>query len=204
MKQLPRFISTTLLMAALAATACATQEQDAQSDTARERQETVRASDDQAEGKAVESVHFHGLAFNSDNVLFECLELTVHRRPELQKAPEEIAKEFEEVAKLKMRKGACADSLSDRTPWASCSVAIKAEDSSDERGVIASRFYDFSDVYDSDRRFSECLEMEGDWSASPRNTPEWERARRRADAEKLQKNADEARREMERLKRRMR
>jgi hypothetical protein len=85
----------------------------------------------------------------------------------------------------------CDEAFGDRTVWGTCSIRDERQD---PRLVVtgAARFYRFADVYDSDGRMQECLEMRGAWSAKPRDTPEWTRARREADLAALQRRADEA------------
>src|SRR5690606_5369088 len=91
----------------------------------------------------------------------------------------------------------CDETFSDRRSWATCLVDSRDETVSYD---VASHFYDFSDVYGSDRRMRECMKSGGRWSAVPKDTPEWERAESQARLDEVERAKADARKKLDRLR----
>lgn len=71
----------------------------------------------------------------------------------------------------------CTARFSDRTAWGRC-----------DHGSNTMYVYDFATVYNSDVTAMGCMRGGGEWTAEPRNTPAWERAK--IDAEQLRLEAE--------------
>lgn len=73
----------------------------------------------------------------------------------------------------------CAEALPERPQWGRCSH--------DDVTLV---IYDFETVYGSDRSMASCMRDGGRWTAEPRDTPAWERARIEAEQRRLQTELD--------------
>lgn len=77
----------------------------------------------------------------------------------------------------------CREQFGDRVEWASCS--INRAGASGGSLTMVDRYYDFGRAFDNDSFMQECLEMNGEWTAVPRTSPEWQRAQRERQVEEL-------------------
>jgi hypothetical protein len=128
-----------------------------------------------------------------DRELRECTEFVVEGDPAHAETLRGIADGFTsdlDEGSSRVDQG-CDEAFGDRVAWGTCAMRIEEPDSP---AVVlgTANFYSFAEVYDTDVRMQECLEMSGRWSAQPRDTPEWARARRQTDLAALQRRADEA------------
>lgn len=78
----------------------------------------------------------------------------------------------------------CNESFADRTPLATCTVSKPVDG-----GTMSARglFFDFGEVGLSDVHMRDCLKMKGEWSAIPRDSQEWRRAKLDHDTKALRK-----------------
>ena len=129
----------------------------------------------------VVSVH---IAKFGDDRLLTCMDITLSAlpgeepdggMPDATALREELAPSGN-TAGMRAIPRPCREQFGDRVEWASCSVSGARR--SGGSASFVDRYYDFGRAFDDDTFMQECLEMNGEWTAVPRTSPEWQHAQR--------------------------
>jgi hypothetical protein len=134
----------------------------------------------------------------SGGLLRECADMSVKVSPppdagaDWQPKANPLDKFAKDVKRTAIPKP-CAEQFADRLALATCTVRSSAPAKTGEAFTVevATRFYDFGDVGTSDAKMAECLETKGDWSAIPKDSHEWRKARLEHSRKRLEKAADD-------------
>lgn len=119
--------------------------------------------------------------------LSECIDIQitdVTRHDEAGAAVDQIGAAGKTLPGATRISQSCAEAFGDRQVLASCTMTDRNEKGSSE---LVFSYYDFAKVGLSDTEMKQCLEVKGAWSAVPRTSREWRRAKLDHDVRELRK-----------------